>query len=101
MTWIETLNFRTATDEQKAKLREANRWRQMYPREYAAQVPALKELENEATGGGISDSHTLIPDAMYHAFSLLGSVLQPDLPLSRTQHEMIATVVSVINHCYY
>jgi len=101
MTWIKTVLYRQATAEQKIRLREAYRWREKYPHEYASQVPALKELENEAAGGGISDSHTLIPDALYHAFSLLGSALQPELPLSRKQHEMIATVVSVINHCFY
>jgi alkylhydroperoxidase family enzyme len=46
-------------------------------------------------------SHTLIPDAMFHAFSTFGALMSPDLPLSRAQHEMIATVVSAANSCHY
>lgn len=101
MTWIKTNLLRRAEGEQKAKLREAFRWRSAYPREYGAEVPALVEAAGEAAGGGISDSHTLIPDALYHAFALLGSLLQPDLPLSRRQQEMIAVTVSTLNHCFY
>jgi hypothetical protein len=43
----------------------------------------------------------LIPTALYHAFATFGSLLSPDLPLSRRQHEMITTVVSVANRCHY
>jgi alkylhydroperoxidase family enzyme len=46
-------------------------------------------------------SHSLIPQAMYHAFAAFGSLMDPRLPLSRRQHEMIATTVSVLNRCYY
>lgn len=101
MTWIRTITPKSASPEEREQLREAFGWRQMYPPEYAHAVPSLVELESEAMGGGISTSHTLIPDALYHAFALLGAALQPDLPLNRTQHEMIATVVSVINDCFY
>jgi hypothetical protein len=38
---------------------------------------------------------------MRHAMSTLGALLQPDLPLSRRQHEMIASVVSATNSCFY
>jgi hypothetical protein len=31
----------------------------------------------------------------------LGVLLQPNLPLTRTQHEMIAAVVSIKNSCFY
>ena len=65
---------------------------------------AVHELPLErdaATGGGISDSHSLLPDTLYHAFATYGTLLSPDLPLTRRQHEMIATVVSVINDCFY
>ena len=101
MTWIKTVNRKDADDAQRAKLREAFRWAQMYPREYSAPVPSLAALEKETGEGGISDAHTLLPDTLYHAFALLGTLLQPDLTLSRTQQEMIATTVSVINHCFY
>ena len=46
-------------------------------------------------------SHSLIPQALYHAFSTFGVLMSPDLPLTRRQHEMITTVVSVLNHCHY
>jgi hypothetical protein len=50
---------------------------------------------------GIVLSHSLIPDAMLHSFSAFGAMMAPDLPLQRRQHEMIATVVSVTNRCFY
>jgi hypothetical protein len=31
----------------------------------------------------------------------LGEMMSPNLPLSRSQHEMIATMVSVENRCFY
>jgi alkylhydroperoxidase family enzyme len=46
-------------------------------------------------------SHSLIPEALKHAFSTFGALMLPDLPLGRRQHEMIATLVSVTNHCHY
>jgi hypothetical protein len=70
--------------------------RAMYPAEYATPVhPAPGETS------GIVASHSLIPDALYHAFAAFGALLSPDLPLTRRQHEMIATVVSVTNRCRY
>jgi hypothetical protein len=50
-------------------------------------------------GGGalIVESHSLIPEALYHAFATFASLMSPALPLSRRQQEMITTVVSVIN----
>jgi hypothetical protein len=46
-------------------------------------------------------SHSLIPQAMYHAFAAFGSMMDPALPLTRRQHEMIATTVSAFNRCFY
>ena len=46
-------------------------------------------------------SHSLIPQALRHAMSTFGVLLSPDLPLTRRQHEMIATVVSALNRCVY
>ena len=73
----------------------------VYPPEYATEVEALKEIASNRNGAGISDSHSLLPDALYHAFAEYGSLLSPDLPLTRRQHEMITTVVSVANRCHY
>jgi hypothetical protein len=97
MTWIKTIKPRDAD----VHLREAMRWRSIYPSEYRDEVPILRDIASNRDGKGISDSHSLIPPALYHAFSLLGELLQPELPLQRRQHEMIATVVSLINDCFY
>jgi alkylhydroperoxidase family enzyme len=43
----------------------------------------------------------LIPQALWHAFGTFGALMSPELPLSRRQQEMIATVVSVTNRCHY
>jgi hypothetical protein len=92
MTWIQTIPFAEAT----GKLREAVEGeRALYPPEYATPTGVTDEA------GSIVASHSLIPDALYHAFATFGVLLSPDLPLSRRQHEMITTVVSVTNRCFY
>jgi hypothetical protein len=92
MTWIKTIPFAEADE----KLREAiEHERALYPSEYAQPTGVTDEA------GGIVASHSLIPDALYHAFATFGVLLSPDLPLTRRQHEMITTVVSVTNRCHY
>jgi hypothetical protein len=93
MTWIKTL--RMDEDERVAKAMLGQR--AMYPPEYATPVPEVDHGE----GASITASHSLIPDAMFHAFSTFGALMSPDLPLRRDQHEMIATMVSVANRCHY
>jgi hypothetical protein len=78
-------------DEKLRRLMEATR--ATYPKEYASPV--------SPGGDSIIASHTLIPDALYHIFSGFGVMMSPDLPLTRAQHEMIATMVSAVNDCYY
>lgn len=98
MTWIKTIRPREADEA----LRQAmNRYRQLYPIEYRNEVEVLKSVAGREQGGSISDSHSLLPDTLYHAFATLGTLLSPDLPLTRRQHEMIATTVSVLNRCFY
>jgi hypothetical protein len=93
MTWIRTVPL-TEADE---KLRRAIEGEQMlYPKEYADPVHP-----DPSGASSIVGSHTLIPDALYHAFSTFGALMSPDLPLERRQHEMIATMVSVTNRCVY
>ena len=93
MTWIRTVpladgnqQLRYAVEGQKA----------LYPQEYAVPI-------HPAEGGGsqIVASHSLIPEALHHAFSTFGALMSPELPLQRRDHEMIATVVSVTNRCVY
>jgi len=93
MTWIKTVPLSEATDELRNAL-EAQR--KLYPEEYATPV----HPSDDGTAGIVA-SHTLIPDALYHAFATFGALMSPDLPLSRRQHEMITTVVSVTNRCHY
>jgi hypothetical protein len=93
MTWIRTIPIAQA-DEELRQAVEAEK--AMYPVEYATPV-------HPAEGGGseIVASHTLIPQALYHAFATFGALISPDLPLQRRHHEMIATMVSVTNRCVY
>lgn len=98
MTWIKTIPPKEADE----KLRQAVRgFQQLYPVEYRTEVEGLKPVASGETGGNISASHSLLPDTLYHAFATLGTLLAPELPLTRRQHEMIATLVSVLNDCYY
>ena len=95
MTWIKTVPLDEA-DEKLMRAMEAQR--ELYPPEYA--VP----IHPTPGGGGASSivaSHSLIPEAMHHAFATFGVLMSPDLPLTRRQHEMITTVVSVTNRCHY
>jgi hypothetical protein len=93
MTWIRTIPFSEANEE----LRQAiEGQRLLYPQEYAVPVHAA-----EGGGSQIVASHSLIPQALHHAFSTFGALMSPDLPLTRRHHEMIATMVSVTNRCVY
>ena len=93
MTWIRTVPVGEG-DEQLRKAIEGEK--ALYPIEYATPV-------HPGTAGSsqIVESHSLIPQALYHAFATFGALMSPDLPLSRRQHEMIATMVSVTNRCVY
>jgi hypothetical protein len=93
MAWIRTVPLAEA-DEKLLKALEAQR--EHYPVEYATPV----QPTDEGTAGIVA-SHTLIPEALYHAFATFGVLMSPDLPLERRQHEMIATMVSVTNRCHY
>jgi hypothetical protein len=93
MTWIKTVS--PSQDDEVKKASESQR--SLYPIEYA--TPVHPTLDGESAG--IVESHSLIPDALFHAFSTYGALLSPDLPLHRRQHEMIATMVSVTNRCHY
>jgi len=72
--------------------------RMSYPQEYATPASVLTD---NGINESIVDSHTLIPDALYHAFSTFSALMAPDLPLERRQHELIATMVSLTNDCFY
>ena len=95
MTWIKTIPASEASGELAECYQAVYA---LYPPEYAAEAPALQRA-----GGAdsIVASHSLIPQALRHAMSAFGVLLGPELPLSRRRHEMIATVVSSLNRCFY
>ena len=93
MAWIKTIPL---ADAEGRLLELLTQQRGMYPAEYATPAPLASDI-----GESIVESHTLIPEALYHAFSTFGALMSPDLPLKRRQHEMIATMVSVTNDCFY
>ena len=93
MAWITTVP--PDADEKVRRAMEDQRG--LYPIEYATPVhPTL-----DGQGAQIVVSHSLIPEALYHAFATFGALMSPELPLERRQHEMIATMVSVTNRCVY
>lgn len=93
MAWIKTVPLHDA-DEKLRKAIEGEK--ALYPVEYATPVHP-----DPSGASSIVGSHTLIPDALHHAFATFGALMSPELPLSRRQHEMIATMVSVTNRCVY
>ena len=94
MTWIKTIPFPEADEKLRIAMEVQ---RQLYPIEYAAPIHPTPDGQSS----DIVASHSLIPDALYHAFATFGALMSPDLPLTRRQHEMITTVVSVANRCHY
>ena len=96
MTWIQTIPPAEAAPELRRCYEAVYA---LYPPEYMNEVPALQSPDGGADS--ITAAHSLIPQALWHALSAYAVLLSPELPLSRRQHEMIATVVSVHNRCFY
>lgn len=93
MTWIQTVPLSAASEALKQAI-EAQR--ALYPREYSQPVHPTPDGTS-----AIVASHSLIPEALHHAFATFGALLSPELPLARAQHEMITTRVSSLNRCVY
>lgn len=93
MAWIKTIKPQEAEGDLLEMMGEV---RATYPGEYGTVHPSKLPVDES-----IIESHTLIPKAMKHAFLLLSSLMTDDLPLERRQHEMIATIVSETNDCFY
>ena len=99
MAWIKVIPPSRADDKLRAALEGQAK---LYPPAYNASVGQPETVDEKLNeGAGIVNSHSLIPDALFHAFSTFGSLLSPELPLSRRQHELITTTVSALNRCYY
>jgi hypothetical protein len=93
MTWIKTVPLSEAS---QSLLKAMEDQKKLYPIEYA--TPVHPTADGPAA---IVASHSLIPGALYHAFSTFGALMSPELPLTRRQHEMITTLVSATNRCVY
>lgn len=96
MTWIKTIPPNEADETLRSCYEAAFA---LTPREYRQPVEALQRREGGSDS--IVTSHSLIPEALRHAFATFGVLMSPDLPLTRRQHEMIATLVSAHNRCFY
>ena len=72
-----------------------------YPPEYAPAHRHERKLPDAVMNDSIVGAHSLMPNALRHVFAGYGAMLDPELPLTRRDHEMIAVVVSAINDCYY
>jgi hypothetical protein len=96
VTWIKTIPLAQADDKLRTAIEEQ---RKLYPQEYAVPVDSLAEFQTD--GPAIVLAHSLMPDVLQHTFSTFGALMNPDLPLDRRQHEMIAATVSSLNSCFY
>jgi uncharacterized peroxidase-related enzyme len=94
MTWIKTIPFSEADEKLRSAIAAQ---KDLYPIEYAEPIHPTPDGQTS----GIVASHSLIPEALHHSFATFGALMSPDLPLTRRQHEMITTVVSVTNRCHY
>lgn len=71
--------------------------RDLYPGEYFESVP---ELQDRGHNDGDVSIHAFNPDQLLHTFAGYGHALRGK-KLSRTQQELIATLVSSLNSCYH
>jgi hypothetical protein len=98
MTWIKTIPPAQADEK---LLNAMHGQMHMYPAEYQIPVESLAEHEAADQAPSIIMSHSLLPDTLFHSFATYGTLLSPDLPLTRRQHELIAATVSALNDCFY
>ena len=97
MTWIQTVSLMESPEVGQALQEQAK----LYPKEYTLDGQKQMRVPELVANDSIVLSHSLIPNAMLHAFGTFGALMNPDLPLSRREQEMIATMVSVTNDCFY
>lgn len=97
MTWIKTVPPGESPEVAQALQKQGG----LYPYEYSPQGQAQMRVPELVANDSIVLSHSLLPDVMLHAFSTFGALMNPELPLSRGQHEMIAATVSALNRCFY
>lgn len=96
MTWINTISPAQANG---LLLESYQKISALYPPEYRSEVAAV--TRSDGTADSIIAAHSLLPQVMEPIFVALGRLLSPELPLTRRQHEMITTLVSSLNRCFY
>lgn len=96
MTWIKTI---PPAEADPALRNVYRRIQELYPPEYGTDVPALQRADGPPDN--IVAAHSLLPDVMEPMFTALARLFSPELPLTRRQHEMINTLVSSLNRCFY
>jgi hypothetical protein len=97
MTWIKVV----PPTEDPAVAEALQKQSSLYPAEYKPQPGVEKRLPEIVKNDSITLSHSLLPQTLYHAFATFGTLMDPELPLTRRQHEMIAATVSALNRCFY
>jgi hypothetical protein len=97
MAWIKTISPQESEDVRDAMMAQ----RPLYPSAYAGSPESAQRLPEAVLAESIVASHSLIPEALKHAFSTFGVLMNPALPLSRREHELIAATVSSLNACFY
>ncbi len=98
MTWIRIVSPGPDHPELLAAMAGARRG---YPAEYGPARAAELRLPPLVANESIVASHSLIPGALEHIFAGYAAMLDPKLPLSRRDHELIAATVSGLNSCFY
>lgn len=98
MTWIRTVAPGPDQPELATAMAAAMRG---YPEEYGSVRRAERQLPPLVANESIVASHSLIPAALEHIFAGYAAMLDPKLPLSRRDHELIAAAVSGLNRCFY
>ena len=98
MTWIKTV---PPSPENAAVWEVLQTLSALYPKEYDQARRHERHVPDSVKNDSIILAHSLLPKVMLHAFSTFGALMDPALPLTRRQHEMITTTVSTLNRCYY
>jgi hypothetical protein len=96
MAWIKTVSP-AASEEVRAAVMAI---RPLLPDAYT-QAPEPGRLPEPVLRESIVLSHSLLPQVMEPIFLAQVRLMQPELPLSRREHELIAATVSALNACFY
>lgn len=97
MTWIKVNRPGPEHPEVAAALDSMHK----YPPEYAAENRSQRQVPAAVMNDSIVLAHSLMPEAMKLMMGGFAAMMDPSLPLSRKEHEMIAALVSRLNQCFY